>query len=53
MNVKLLASILPAAYSLVMALAYLPAMGPGRALAISSIGIGTSLLLAAFLLKRR
>ena len=53
MNVKLLATILPAAYSLVMAIAYLPVMGSDGALAISSIGIGASLLLAAFLLKRR
>ena len=53
MNVKLLASILPAAYSLIMAVVYLPITGLDGALAISSIGIGSSLLLAAFLLKKR
>lgn len=53
MNVELLASILPAVYSLVMAAIYLPVIGPDGALAISSIGIGASLLLAAFMFKRR
>ena len=53
MNFKALVSILPTVYAVVVGLAYLHMLGLGGMLAISAIGVGSSMILANFLLKER